>query len=110
MKTKPIFLIIAFILISITGANTQKLPNIQMVGVRAPLNAKADGKPIEWNNQFQAHNTGKRCKRYQYHNLKFTQKYPHTDLWGEYTLVHKIINLLIHLVLIPGSCCLILTV
>ncbi len=56
MKTKPIFLIIAFILISITGANAQKLPNIQMVGVRAPVNAKADGKAPEWNNQFQAHN------------------------------------------------------
>ena len=37
-------------------ANAQKLPNIQTASLRAPANVKIDGKPTEWNNQFQAYN------------------------------------------------------
>lgn len=36
----------------------QKLPKIQTAAVRAPQNIKIDGKLTEWNDQFQAYNTG----------------------------------------------------
>ena len=38
------------------AAHAQKLPNVQVKGIRAPDNIKIDGKAIEWNNQFQAYN------------------------------------------------------
>ena len=34
----------------------QKLPNVQEKSLRAPATIKVDGKPTEWNNQFQAYN------------------------------------------------------
>ncbi len=39
-------------------AYAQKLPKVQTAGVRAPANIKIDGKLTEWNDQFQAYNTG----------------------------------------------------
>ena len=38
------------------GVNAQKLPQVQKVSLRAPANAKADGKITEWGNQFEAYN------------------------------------------------------
>lgn len=42
--------------IVISSAFAQKHPNIQEGGLRAPATIKIDGKPSEWNNQFQAYN------------------------------------------------------
>lgn len=36
--------------------SAQKLPNVQEKSLRAPMDIKVDGKPTEWNNQFQAYN------------------------------------------------------
>ena len=47
-----VFCAILFVL----SANAQKLPNTQETSLRAPANLKVDGKPTEWNNQFQAYN------------------------------------------------------
>jgi len=51
--------IIPVILFSIAFLNThaQTLPKVQEASLRAPDNIKIDGKPTEWNNQFQAYNT-----------------------------------------------------
>ena len=48
-----------FILLFFVGtyANAQKLPKVQQVSKRAPLNIKIDGKTNEWNNKFLAYNT-----------------------------------------------------
>jgi hypothetical protein len=43
-------------LMIIISAFAQKLPNVQEISVRAPANIRVDGKPAEWNNQFQAYN------------------------------------------------------
>jgi len=40
-----------------TGAFAQKIPNKQVISVRAPENVKIDGKPTEWGDQLQAFNT-----------------------------------------------------
>jgi hypothetical protein len=48
--TGILFFIIPFI------ATAQKLPNIQANSLNAPSNIKVDGKPTEWNDQFQAYN------------------------------------------------------
>jgi hypothetical protein len=59
MKTKPIkypYYWLALTLCVSLSANAQKLPNIQPAGLYAPANVKIDGKPTEWNNQFQAFN------------------------------------------------------
>ena len=45
----------AFLLIAIV-ANAQKLPNTQPTGLRASTKVKADGKPTEWGDTFQALN------------------------------------------------------
>jgi hypothetical protein len=37
-------------------AKAARLPNIQQISLRAPANAKIDGKATEWNDQFQAFN------------------------------------------------------
>jgi hypothetical protein len=44
-----------FILIG-SAASAQKLPNKQVVSVRAPINIKIDGKASEWGDKLQAHN------------------------------------------------------
>lgn len=36
-------------------AHSQNIPKEQQAGLRAPSNIKIDGKPTEWNNQFQAY-------------------------------------------------------
>ncbi len=38
------------------SANAQKLPNVQQVSLRAPVNVKTDGKATEWSNKFEAEN------------------------------------------------------
>jgi len=55
MKKTTLVLVMA---ISLANAYGQKLPKIQTTSVRAPQNIKIDGKITEWNDQFQAHNTG----------------------------------------------------
>jgi hypothetical protein len=56
----PKVLSIALLLISSLATIAQKLPNVQTASVLAPADIKVDGKPIEWNNKFQAlnHATG----------------------------------------------------
>jgi len=44
-----------FLIIPIVG-NAQKLPNVQLNNLRAPINIKIDGKATEWNDNFQAYN------------------------------------------------------
>lgn len=59
MKNKPIkypYYWLALIMCVGLSANAQKLPNVQATGLYAPANIKIDGKPTEWNNQFQAYN------------------------------------------------------
>lgn len=50
------------LLVILTGqlsvAFAQKLPKVQTTSVWAPPNIKIDGKTTEWNDRFQAHNTG----------------------------------------------------
>jgi hypothetical protein len=54
---QKIIILIAFAFtITIFIANAQKLPNIQLVSLRAPENVKIDGKPNEWGDKFQAYN------------------------------------------------------
>lgn len=53
---KPVKLI--FMLLTGFAVNAQKLPNKQEISVRIPQNVKIDGKAIEWNNRFEAHNYG----------------------------------------------------
>jgi hypothetical protein len=53
----PIRLLLPALLFSVF-ANAQKLPVIQMAGVKAPASIKIDGKPTEWDNKFQAYNKG----------------------------------------------------
>ena len=52
---KKLFLLFAWTSLFST-ANAQKLPDVQKGTLRAPVNIKIDGKPDEWNNQFQAYN------------------------------------------------------
>ncbi|RZA02333.1 MAG: hypothetical protein EOP47_07380 [Sphingobacteriaceae bacterium] len=40
--------LLLFSALAILQANAQKLPQVQQVSLRAPANAKADGKPTEW--------------------------------------------------------------
>lgn len=49
-------IILTITLLVVTSAIAQKLPAIQQASIRAPSNIKVDGKPTEWNNQFQAYN------------------------------------------------------
>ncbi|GAB2978970.1 hypothetical protein GCM10027049_13280 [Mucilaginibacter puniceus] len=53
MKKSILLLLAALAFIQV---NAQKLPKIQEVSLRAPTNAKADGKPTEWK-QMQAYNS-----------------------------------------------------
>lgn len=52
----PKFILLIVLLFAAVIATAQKLPNIQTISVRAPSAVKIDGKPNEWNNQFQAYN------------------------------------------------------
>lgn len=55
---KNIYFLIAVATVSLAvTATAQKLPNIQMEGVRAPANIKIDGKATEWDNKFKAQNS-----------------------------------------------------
>jgi hypothetical protein len=47
--------VILFLLVVFT-ANAQKLPNVQQISLRAPVNVKVDGKPGEWGEHLQAYN------------------------------------------------------
>jgi len=53
LKQLPIILLILIYPVLIYG---QKLPSVQLNGVRAPNSIKIDGKATEWNSQFQAYN------------------------------------------------------
>jgi len=57
--TLPVSKIALYLFLFTTVLNSfgQKLPNVQETGVRAPFNIRIDGKDLEWNNRFQAHNT-----------------------------------------------------
>jgi len=46
----------AFLLLGLSFANAQELPNKQEASLRAPANMKIDGRATEWNNQFRAYN------------------------------------------------------
>jgi len=46
--------VLSFIIVA--SVKAQKLPNIQEKSLRAPAAIKVDGKPTEWNDQFQAYN------------------------------------------------------
>jgi len=48
--------VFAFYLLIPFLAKAQKLPAVQQISMRAPVNIKIDGKPIEWGNKFQANN------------------------------------------------------
>jgi len=48
----PVFLLVVIFF----TANAQKLPNVQQISVRAPVNIKIDGNADEWDNKFQAYN------------------------------------------------------
>lgn len=50
------FLLIFISSFILNQANAQKLPDVQQHSVVAPLNVKADGKNLEWNDTFQAFN------------------------------------------------------
>ncbi len=58
MNKKKIFGKVGFFLFLLVPVFViaQKLPNIQEANLRAPAVIKVDGKPTEWNNQFQAYN------------------------------------------------------
>jgi len=56
MRTLTLLLLL---MISISGM-AQKLPNIQQVSLRAPVNVKIDGKATEWESDFKAYNSGSR--------------------------------------------------
>ena len=56
MNKVSIPVIILSIALFTASAMAQKLPNMQESSLRAPANIKVDGKPTEWNNQFQAYN------------------------------------------------------
>jgi len=56
MKKQNILLIALLVAASPFIATAQKLPNVQEGSLRAPATIKVDGKPTEWNNQFQANN------------------------------------------------------
>jgi len=48
------------ILGSLFPCYAQKLPRVQNISVKAPIDIKIDGKTTEWNDQFQAHNLNNR--------------------------------------------------
>lgn len=54
MKTITLTLLLFISLIAVG----QKLPKVQENSLRAPANIKIDGKTTEWNDQFQAYNSG----------------------------------------------------
>jgi hypothetical protein len=53
---KSMLKIVAALLLLVTAAHAQRLPNKQETSIYAPANIKIDGKIMEWNDQFQAHN------------------------------------------------------
>lgn len=50
--------LILLAMLAIANAHAQKLPKVQMAGVRAPGNIKIDGMATEWNDKFRAYNSG----------------------------------------------------
>jgi hypothetical protein len=55
MKLSHLFFFFLFAMADIS-VMAQKLPNVQIMSLRARANLKIDGKATEWNNQFQAYN------------------------------------------------------
>ena len=61
METKRLILLALNCILTISlsfSAHAQKLPKVQKIAVRAPGNIKIDGKTTEWNDEFQAYNSG----------------------------------------------------
>jgi len=52
---KPALTVLLMVIIAF-AASAQKLPTVQQVSLRAPVDIKIDGKATEWNNKFQAYN------------------------------------------------------
>jgi hypothetical protein len=55
-KNLPEFIMCTIFLFTGAALKAQKLPNVQKTSVYAPANIKIDGKPIEWDNKFEAQN------------------------------------------------------
>ncbi|GAB2982105.1 hypothetical protein GCM10027049_18220 [Mucilaginibacter puniceus] len=53
-----IYLVLVANIISLCNVIAQKLPKIQTAAVRAPANIKIDGRATEWDDKFQAYNSG----------------------------------------------------
>ncbi|MES2278099.1 MAG: hypothetical protein V4592_18865 [Bacteroidota bacterium] len=56
MKPCLKYILIVFAAFATRVSYAQKLPNVQQRSLRAPANIKIDGKPSEWNNNFEAYN------------------------------------------------------
>ena len=56
MKAIPAIKLLPFMLIVSIATYAQRLPNVQKISLRAPVDIKIDGKASEWNNKFQAYN------------------------------------------------------
>jgi len=73
----------------IIKAKRAKLPSVQQISLRAPVNIKIDGKTTEWNDQFKAYNTSDDI----FYTLSNDDKNLYLTLQAvNYTIVNKILG------------------